>query len=63
MMGLVPLKRRHWRACFSLFSPMYGYNEKTAVCNPRGRVSPELNNVGTLTLDFQSPELQDIFVV
>lgn len=41
----------------SLFSAMWDYNKKLAVCKPVGRLSRESHHTDTLISDFHPPEL------
>lgn len=55
-MGLVSLPKEEERA-LHMHDPGKAYSEKGAICNPGRGPSPELDQTGTLNLDFQPPEL------
>ena len=46
-------RKRHWRS----LSAMCGQREKAADCKPGSGISPDIESMGTLILDFQTPEL------
>lgn len=55
VMGLVSLPKEEERA-LHMHAPGKAYSEKGAICNPGRGPSPELDQAGTLNLDFQPPE-------
>lgn len=49
---------RETRVCSeSLLFAMWSYSEKTVVCEPGSRISPDTRSASTLIFDFQPPEL------
>lgn len=59
---LVPLEKRHQRACPHLLLATWDHTEKAAVCSP-GRVpSPEADRAAALTPDFSLHTYEKISV-
>ena len=56
MMALVSLEEEEERPDLSI-SPPCEDTQKAAVCKPGREPSPGPSHAGTLTLDFQAPEL------
>ena len=60
-MRLVPLQTRSPRAPLSL--AMWGYSEKTAICEPESRPSPDTKAARNLILDFQPLKVWEVNIL